>query len=380
MDIAQIRATILFISAFISFIFFVILLFQGKSKTTLHLSLLALFGGVYAFIFGGSYLFDPKVLWVRACWLGVLIIPSYLSFLYYFTGRIRHIKLKIFLWYLAAIIIIILALATPYFVIRTIKEYPWTAINGPLIFLGRIFVIIGVITGFFYLFTEYSKSTGVKKTQLKYLILGFVLYGLIGVLAAGLIPLFYPKFTYIDISALAPFFWIAINFYAISQRRLFGIKVILTELLVIIIATILLIQFFLAGTLSLKIISFIIFIIFLFIGYLLIRATQKEIENKEKAESLAEELKKLTETLEEKVKERTKELEEAKTTLEVKVKARTKELEELTETLEEKVKEKTKGLQEKIAELERFHKLTVGRELKMIELKKKIKELEKELG
>ncbi len=35
---------------------------------------------------------------------------------------------------------------------------------------------------------------------------------------------------------------------------------------------------------------------------------------------------------------------------------------------------------ERLAELERFQKLTVGRELKMIELKKEIGELKKELG
>ena len=68
-------------------------------------------------------------------------------------------------------------------------------------------------------------------------------------------------------------------------------------------------------------------------------------------------------------------LEEAKTTLEIKVQARTKELKELTEQQEEIIRQRTKEIKERMEELERFHKLAVGRELKMIELKEEIKKL-----
>lgn len=90
-----------------------------------------------------------------------------------------------------------------------------------------------------------------------------------------------------------------------------------------------------------------------------------------------QQLDRLNTELEKRVKERTYELEEAKNILEIRVKARTKELEELTQGLDEQVKERTKELQKRIDELEKFHKLTVGRELKMIELKKEIEKLKK---
>lgn len=70
-------------------------------------------------------------------------------------------------------------------------------------------------------------------------------------------------------------------------------------------------------------------------------------------------------------------LEESKNVLEVRVAARTRELQELTKNLEEKVRERTKELQNRLDELERFHRLTVGRELKMVELKERIKEEQK---
>jgi nitrate/nitrite-specific signal transduction histidine kinase len=51
-------------------------------------------------------------------------------------------------------------------------------------------------------------------------------------------------------------------------------------------------------------------------------------------------------------------------------------LNRLNEELEERVRERTAELEEKNRELERLNRLFVGRELKLIELKKRIKELE----
>lgn len=55
------------------------------------------------------------------------------------------------------------------------------------------------------------------------------------------------------------------------------------------------------------------------------------------------------------------------------------ELKKYQENLEDLVKERTKELEEKNKELERFNKLFVDRELRMIELKEKVKELESKI-
>ena len=73
------------------------------------------------------------------------------------------------------------------------------------------------------------------------------------------------------------------------------------------------------------------------------------------------------------------EIEIERSALNVKIKARTSELVELAQSLEAKVKKRTVELQEKIAESEKFNRLSIGRELKMIELKNEIKKLKEEL-
>lgn len=73
------------------------------------------------------------------------------------------------------------------------------------------------------------------------------------------------------------------------------------------------------------------------------------------------------------------EAEEARVSLEIKIAARTRELKELADGLEENIKIRTNELQVKIDELERFNKLTIGREIRMIELKKEITELKEKL-
>jgi len=55
-----------------------------------------------------------------------------------------------------------------------------------------------------------------------------------------------------------------------------------------------------------------------------------------------------------------------------------KELYEMKNTLEREVEEKTRELQDRIEELEHFHDVTVEREIRMHELKEKIKRLKKE--
>lgn len=73
-----------------------------------------------------------------------------------------------------------------------------------------------------------------------------------------------------------------------------------------------------------------------------------------------------------------KELEAFQDVWEKEIEARTKEIKNLTENLSQ-TEQKGKELQVRVEELERFYKLSIGRESKMIQLKQEIKKLKEEL-
>lgn len=77
---------------------------------------------------------------------------------------------------------------------------------------------------------------------------------------------------------------------------------------------------------------------------------------------------------------RTQELQKERDSLDLKVKERTLELDQAQKTLTHQVEERTQELKQKMDELERSNKIMVGREMKMVELKKENEELKEQLG
>ena len=143
-------------------------------------------------------------------------------------------------------------------------------------------LIIVVIT-LYLLIKSRLHLTGEKKNQTDYFILGFFILIIASVFN---LPQWYGIELY-PYGNFLIFLYPLIIAFAILRYHLFGIKIILTELLVGVMGIILLILPFLMPTTFLKILTTIVFLLFCVFGYYLIKATHEEEKRREEAEKLA---------------------------------------------------------------------------------------------
>ncbi|MFH0955781.1 MAG: ATP-binding protein [Candidatus Falkowbacteria bacterium] len=323
---------------------------RGKSKATFHLGWCFFFAALYCFSWFGVYFFQSnKLLWSRAHWTGALMGTYYLIFVYYFTNRTEYIKLKIIFWNAIGFSIACLSLTTPYFIASVSQDYPYLnpASNGILnLPVGRGYTIFVCVLTIYYLIKGYRKESGFKKWQIKYFIWGMSLSLGGAFFFSGIWPLLSHGFNPIsnEITAYCTIFSLVFTTYAILKNNLFEIKLILTELLTALIGLILFVQIFLAQSLQAQIIDLIIFLLYIIIGYLLVKSTNQEIIKEEKAQKLAKELEELNLNLEKKVNQKTKELQTKVKELDNSKKALINILEDNTEAKKEMEKERNKTL------------------------------------
>jgi signal transduction histidine kinase len=137
---------------------------------------------------------------------------------------------------------------------------------------------------------KYSSLSQDEKLRAQYFIIGGIIFAASNLLANVTFPLFQGNFKYYWIGDYSMIVWIALTAYAIVRRELFGIKVVLTEILVGAIAIILLIQIFVSQSTFEYIWKSGLLALFLFFGYLLIRSILGEINSRKKMEEMAFEL------------------------------------------------------------------------------------------
>lgn len=157
---------------------------------------------------------------------------------------------------------------------------------GSLYFPYVVFCVFLVFYAFKNFLKTFKASKGVEKLQLQYLLLGLLIFAGATIIVNVIIRQIVGSDVYYRIGNYSVLFFVILVAAAITRYHLFGIQVILTELLVVTMMFLLLIQIFIASTLFLKIVNGLTFLLFSLFGWLLIKYTFKEIERREELERL----------------------------------------------------------------------------------------------
>jgi signal transduction histidine kinase len=225
--------------------------------------------------------------WSKAAIIGPAFIPYFfLLFSFVFpTGKMPTLKQTSVL-FLPVIFFVILSPTT--LNVKDVKVESWgaaldTGILYPLLFF-YFFIYIGA--AFYNFIKKYKVLDKIQKYQINYILIGYSLSLLIGI-STNLILVSVGRSEYSIFGPPSLIFFIIFTTYAIIKHHLFGIEVILTEILVGAIGILLLVQIFVAPTTLWKIVNGVIFVLFCIFGYLLIRGVFREIRRREELERIS---------------------------------------------------------------------------------------------
>ncbi|MDO8524647.1 MAG: histidine kinase N-terminal 7TM domain-containing protein [bacterium] len=353
-------ATIILIATLVN-LFLVVLALASKPRQKIHYLFSGFFLVFTLWIFANFLLIIlPSTFWIKSTYaFGFLAALSALFWIWKICDK-KITKTKIIIVSVVAIFAVFACyflLTVPGHSAEEISnayegsiEYSGNQIFFSIYFpsLAGIFIILIATLAF-----GYKRAKDLQKKQI-----GYVLIGLsINIFCVAVSNFVFP---YLNLYKLTPIFdsptslfFSIFSLLAISKYRLLETKVILTEILVVITGLVLLTLPFLMETPVLITTTAVVFGIFCICGYMLVKSAVKESHYKDR--------------LEKEVALRTDDLKIAI----IKAEARAEEAEKAKNLAEQRMQEINKRKEE----LEKFYKLTVGRELKMIELKEKIKKL-----
>ncbi len=179
-------------------------------------------------------------------------------------------------------------------VIKDITFEQWGV--NPVLGEGKI-IFYSIIAGLtiliiIRLIKKYLSAKEKDRLRIQYFLVGTLIYATFNIFFNVLLPAIRGDYQYYQFGNYSIIFLLGFTAYAIVRRQLFGIKVVLTALLVALIAILLLLNTVLSTeSISFQILNGVIFFVFLFFGYYLIRSVQMEIKRREEMEKLSSQLK-----------------------------------------------------------------------------------------
>ncbi|HSL70250.1 MAG TPA: histidine kinase dimerization/phospho-acceptor domain-containing protein, partial [Longimicrobiales bacterium] len=172
-----------------------------------------------------------------------------------------------------------------------------TAINyGPGMwpFLGIISVIVLATALVFY--GNYFKLPAENRLQLQYVGVGLTTFYVANIVFNIAFPVFFGIVRWYWIGDYSTLAVLALTAYAIVKKNLFGIRVVLTALLVAIIAIVLAADVVIFAQLnSVRVTKAFILLLFLYLGFMLVKSVHREIDQRMKLQEITAELRRSNE-------------------------------------------------------------------------------------
>ncbi|MFA5742624.1 MAG: hypothetical protein WCX77_02900 [Candidatus Paceibacterota bacterium] len=270
---------------------------------------------------------EPEAIWVKLAYGIGAFVPAFGVFWSLALCNKKLTKLKVFIYLAPAAILLFVSIAGD-LLIKNAENISaggsFKGVMGPAMPFMSAYYLFAAGTIIYILASSYLKAEGNLRKQILYILLGGGIWSTFTAITSFILPLFGIT-AFASLDSVTVIILLIFTTLGIARSSLFGIKVVLTEILVGIMGTILLVVPFFMPNTGLKILMALIFIFFSFIGYILVQYARKE--------------------------------------------------EKMKEMLEQKVNKNTEELSLNKEELEKFYRLTIGREVRMAELKEKIKEL-----
>ncbi len=264
-------------------------------------AILAIAGWVFPMILYRSHVFDATIVWAQLLY----IMASFTSTsFFYFTLTFTQAK-RVKWW--GEVLLFLENLAIVFLCI-----HPTAMIQGIMFLEGRETVIIWgpwywvyvlhisafFLAGFVVLRRYMRHATGLAYNQARSVFVGYFWASNLAMATNLLLP----WAGYFELNWLGQFFstLVAVSTtYAILRHQLLNIKVITTEFFLLLINSILIIQFAASSSFARFVVNGTILGMVMFVSYLLIQSVKKEVEQKEQMASLADSLQKANVRLQE---------------------------------------------------------------------------------
>ncbi len=281
--------TIYFILPFascISVLWLGIIVLLNDRKSSANKALFRAILSIVIWLFATAFMFlsdseSRAIFFDRLGYIGVVFIPITIYHLGLAVSKIER-KKTLIIGYLLSILFLLLS-QTNYFV-SDIYRYSWGVHTQARLFHNLFILYFVIYIGMFFekIYSYRNRAKGVEKAQANYILVAFFILNLSSLAFLPAYGINIPPFTY-----LFAVVCVLILTLAITKYHLFQMKMILTELLVGIMGAILVAVPFWMPSITLIILTSLVFALFCIFGYCLIIAIREESRRREEAEMVA---------------------------------------------------------------------------------------------